>query len=101
MQRCLDTLEKLTDDGNLTKFNQKKSRVLQLGKCNHGHHHVLRDTQVESSSAGKGLEFWWFPSCVNQQYAPAAKNANGVLGYVSQSIINRSREVNFSYIQHL
>lgn len=38
---------------------------------------------------------------VNQQYAPAAKNANGVLGYVSQSIINRSREVNFSYIQHL
>lgn len=60
--RDLDTVEKLTDDGNLTKFNQRKCRVLQLGRRNPEHHHMLRDTQIESSSAGKDLEFWWLPS---------------------------------------
>ncbi|KAM6099407.1 uncharacterized protein LJ206_003107 isoform 1-T1 [Theristicus caerulescens] len=72
----------------------EKCKVLQLGRNNPRHQYMLGASQLESSLAEKDLGSWWTPKLtMSQQWALAARNANGILGCIRQSIASRSREV--------
>jgi len=90
IRRDLDRLEKWPDT-NLMKFNKGKYKVLHKGRKNTMHEYLLGATQLESSFAEK--ELWVLVNTEFnkiQQYALAAKKANGFLGSIKQSIASRS-----------
>ncbi|GAB0187908.1 mitochondrial enolase superfamily member 1 [Grus japonensis] len=91
VQRDLNRLNKQANR-NLMKFSKEKCKLLRLGRNNPRHQYVLGAAQLDSSLAEKG------PGCplghqVDQQWALAAKKANGILGCIRQSIASRSKEV--------
>lgn len=74
IQQALDRLESWTDK-NVMKFFKdmclENKKVLHLGRSNSSHQSVLGDTQMESSSARKGLGVLVNTKLnTSQQYAP-------------------------------
>ncbi|KAK4828911.1 hypothetical protein QYF61_001469 [Mycteria americana] len=91
-RRDLGRLEKWADR-NLMKFNKEKYKVLHLGRKNPVHQYMLEATQVESSFAEKDLGVLVNTKFnMNQQCALVAKEANGILGCIRESIASRSSE---------
>jgi len=84
----LDGLERW-DVWNLMKFN-KKRRALHPAR----HQYMLRATQMESSSAEKDIGVLVDTKLnSSQQCVVTAKNTNGILDCIRQSITSRSKEV--------
>jgi len=76
------------------KFNKENCKVLHLGKNNPMHQYMLRATQLESSLAEKDLGVLVDTRLnMSQKHVLAAKKANGILGYIRQSMASRLREV--------
>ncbi|KAJ7408684.1 hypothetical protein WISP_119109 [Willisornis vidua] len=92
-ERDLDRLEKWADR-NLMKFSKGKCKVLDLGRNNPIHQHMLGTIQMESSSTEKDLEVLTNTKLnMIQQHALVAKKANGILCCIQQNIANRWRDV--------
>jgi len=93
IQHDLDRLESWAER-NLMKFNKGKFRVLHLGRNNPMHQHRLGADLLQSSSAERDLGVLGDDRLtMSKQCALAAKNANGILGYIKKSVASRSREV--------
>ena len=93
IQRDLNRLEKWADR-NLMKLNKEKHKVLHLGRNNPMHQCVLWATQLENSFAEKDLGVLVDTRLnMSQQCALAAKEPNGTLCCIRQSIASRLREV--------
>jgi len=76
------------------KVNKEKCKVLHPGRKNVMHPYTVGDTQLESSFAEKNQRILGDTKLtVRQQYALGAKESNGILGCIRQSIASRSREV--------
>ena len=72
------------------RFIKGKCRVLHMGRNNCMHQYSSGTELLDKSSAEKDLGV--LVNCkliMSQQHAPVAKKANGFLGYVGRSIINR------------
>ena len=92
-QRDHNRLEKWADR-NFVKFNKEKCKVLHLGRNNPMHQYMLGAVQLESSLAEKDLGVLVdIKLAVGQQWAPAAKVVNGILGCIRQNVASRLREV--------
>ena len=75
-------------------FNKGKCRVLQLGRINSMHQYRLGADLLESGSVERDLGVLVDDrSTMSQQYALAAKKANGILESIKKSVASRSREV--------
>jgi len=75
-------------------INKVKCKVLRLGRNNSRHQHMLGASHVKSSLEEYDLGVLVDTKLnVSQQRALVAKNVNVILGCISQSISNRSREV--------
>jgi len=91
IQRECNRLEKWADR-YLMMFT-KKCRVPHLGRNNPMHQYTLGAIQLQSNLAENGAVFLLDTKLnINQQCALAAKQANGILGSVRQSISSRLRE---------
>ncbi|GAB0178665.1 steryl-sulfatase [Grus japonensis] len=93
IQRDLDRLESWAE-GNLMKFIKCQCRVLHLGRNNLMHQYKLGVDLLGNSSAEKDLGVLVDNKLpMSQQCALVAKKANGILGYIKQSVASRLREV--------
>jgi len=76
------------------RFNNGKSRVLNLGRNNPMHQYGLGVDLLESSSAERDLGVLVDDRLtLSQQCALVAKKASGILGCIRRSVASRSREV--------
>ncbi|GAB0184029.1 mitochondrial enolase superfamily member 1 [Grus japonensis] len=76
------------------KFSKEKRKVLHLVRNNLTHQYMLGTTQLESSLAEKDPDVLVDTKLnMNQQCAPVAKKATGILGCVRPSVAGRSKEV--------
>ncbi|KFV78388.1 hypothetical protein N308_05547, partial [Struthio camelus australis] len=91
--RDLDRLESWAER-NLRKFHKGKCRVLHLGRNNPMHQYRLGVDWLQSSSAEKDLGVLVDNKLsMSQPCALVAKEANGLLGCIRQSVASRTREV--------
>ena len=76
------------------KFNQRKCKVLHLGRNNPKHKYMLGATQMESSFAEKDLGVLVDTRLnTSQQHALAAKVVNGTLDCIRRNVASLLREV--------
>jgi len=93
IQRDLDRMECWVQR-NLMRFNKGKCRVLHLGRNNLMHQYRLGDDLLESSFEERDLGVLVDDRLtLSQQCALITKKANGIPGYIKQSVVSRLREV--------
>lgn len=82
-------------DKNVRQFNEERCKVLYLKRKNPRTKYGLGTTQLESSLAEKDLGVVMDTTLnMSQQCALVAKEANGILGCIMQSVASRLMEVN-------
>ena len=89
----LDILGKW-EDRKFMKFNKGRCEVLQLGRTNPMHWFMLGDIQLESSLAEGDLGILVESKLkISQQCTLVRKKINGILGYTSENITSRWRDM--------
>ena len=93
LKRDLDRLESLAITISM-KFNKSKCQILHLQWGIPAYMYKLGDECLESSSTERDLRVWVDGMLnMSQECALTAKRTNRVLGYITHSVDNQSREV--------
>ena len=88
----LDSLEQWAQ-GNLTRFNKSKCKVLHLGHGSLHYLHKLRDVRSECNPIEKDLGVLRDGKLdMSQHCVLTAQNANTILGCMKRSMASRSRD---------